>query len=335
MTDRPEAALPHRVLVTGSSGFIGQWLCEMLVAQGFDVLGLDTRAAPPGAVWAQSAVDLLDRDRLFDVMAAFRPEAVIHLAARTDLEGKTIADYEVNRAGVKNLCEAVAATGSVSRAIYTSSQLVCRVGHIPKHDTDFAPSTVYGESKVETERVVRACDGGGASWCLTRPTTVWGPRMSAHYQTVLRLIDRGLFFHSGGGALRKSYAYAENIAHQYIQLLRAPAEDIHGRVFYLADYEPFSLRDYINAVARHMGRRQPVTLPLPLAKGLGWIGDGLSAVGLRFPFTTFRLTNIRTEYIFDLSDTKAVCGPLPVSFEEGVRRTVEWFRAQKPSDRQG
>jgi GlcNAc-P-P-Und epimerase len=318
--------LPQRVLVTGSSGFIGQWLCNRLLADGVTVLGLDMRPAPTGAPWQHQTVDMLDAAALLSCISGFAPDAIVHLAARTDLEGRSLEEYEVNRGGVRNLCDAVRATPSVKRVIYTSSQLVCRVGHVPTADDEYLPSTIYGESKIATEKVVRALDGGGATWCLTRPTTVWGPGMSPHYLTVLRLIDRGLFFHSGSGALMKSYAYAENITHQYVQVLRADRDRIHRKVFYFADYEPFSLRAYINALADHMGRRRPPTLPLPAARLLGWAGDGLARLGIRFPFTSFRLNNIRTEYVFDLTPTRDVCGPLPISFDDGVRRTVEWYR---------
>lgn len=329
MIDPVAVPAPRRVLVTGSSGFIGQWLCEQLVAKGIETLGLDTRALDGFVGWSHRTVDILDRAAVMEAFAAFRPDAVIHLAARTDLEGKNLGDYAANHEGTRNICEAVAATSSVHRAVYTSSQLVCRVGYIPQADDDYQASTVYGESKIETERVVRDTDGGGVTWCLARPTTVWGPRMSPHYTSVLRLIDIGVFFHSGSGPLYKSYAYAENIAYQYMQLLHVPDVAISGKVFYMADYDPFSLRDYINAIARELDRRQPVTLPLSMSRVLGRVGDALTAVGLRFPFTTFRLNNIRTEYIFDMSATEAVCGPVPVDFDEGVRRTVAWFRESR------
>ncbi|QZH74926.1 MAG: NAD(P)-dependent oxidoreductase [Erythrobacter sp.] len=315
-----------RVLVTGDAGFIGKWLCRLLVAEGYEVTGLDQRAPQGEITWQHINCDLLDREGLDRAFAQVRPQALLHLAARTDLEGKTLEDYEANRGGVRNLCELVAATDSVTRAIYTSSQLVCGVGHVPKSDHEYLPSTVYGESKIATEMIVRECDGGGVTWCLTRPTTGWGPEMSPHYTSVLRLIDKGLFFHSGPGALNKSYFYVENIAWQYLQLLRADAGAIQGNVFYLADYEPFSLRDYINACAKSLGKRPPPTFPLPLVRGLALAGDVLRRLGLPAPFTGFRLRNIRTEYQFDMELTRRVCGPLPISFEEGVRRTIRWYR---------
>jgi hypothetical protein len=60
---------------------------------------------------------------------------------------------------------------------------------------------------------------------------------------------------------------------------------------------------------------------------VGRVGDLVKALGVReFPFTTFRLTNVLTEYFYDLSETARVCGPLPYTMDEGVELTVEWLR---------
>src|SRR5690606_18593907 len=112
------------------------------------------------------------------------PAAVLHLAARTDLdETTTIAGYAANTEGVSNLLAAVGATPSIARVVCTSSQLVCRMGYQPTHDGDYQPTTIYGHSKVETERRWKAGDGAGRTWCLVRPTTIWGPGMNPHYLT--------------------------------------------------------------------------------------------------------------------------------------------------------
>ncbi|WP_171257638.1 NAD(P)-dependent oxidoreductase, partial [Acinetobacter baumannii] len=83
--------------------------------------------------------------------------------------------------------EAIRRTPSVRRVIWTSAQLVCRVGYVPTSDTDYKADTLYGKSKVRTEEIVRSSDGAGREWCLARPTTVWGPGMSTHYQRFLHM----------------------------------------------------------------------------------------------------------------------------------------------------
>ncbi len=320
-----------KVFVTGSSGLIGKWVLERILEMGWTVRGFDRRENPYPHLAPHCEVgDIMDEPRLTAALQAFEPDAVIHLAARCDLDGRTLEDYDSNIGGVENLCRAVKATPSIKRALYTSSQLVCKVGYIPTSYEDYCPHTVYGESKVGTERTVRKMDGGGCTWCLLRPTTVWGPYMNEHYQSLLRHLARGNYFHSGGGALHKSYAYAGNIAYQYIKFLEAPAEAIQGKAFYLADYEPLSLRAYIDGLAAAFGVRQPVTVPLPLAKLLALAGDAIEACGRRTPYNSFRLRNIRTEYVFDMTPTEQICGPLPFTFEEGVQATAQWFMQENP-----
>lgn len=318
-----------KVLVTGSAGLIGRWTVAGLVEAGHEVIGLD-KIEPPIEFSGRCSYtcDILDTPRLKAVFQECHPEAVIHLAARIDLdEEQDLRGYAANTDGVRNVVDAVRHTPSVRRVVYTSSQLVCKVGYIPKSMDEYCPNTLYGQSKVLTEQIVKEADGGVAEWCLVRPTTVWGPGMSPHYQRMLDLITRGLFFHCGEGKLYKSYSYAANIAYQYVRLLAAPARAIHRRTLYLADYEPLSLRDYTNLLAKELGAKPIRTMPLPMAKLLAYVGDIAGGLCRRsLPLNSFRLRNILTEYVFDLRETRAVCGPLPSTFEEGVRKTASWYR---------
>lgn len=310
-----------RVLITGSAGFIAPHVAVELRRRGYDVVTLD-RAQP-----ADILCDLCDREATFAALRQAQPEAVLHLAARTDLdETQDLAGYDANIGGVTNLLDAIRAVGTVQRTLVTSSQLVCRVGYTPANDTDFQPSTLYGQSKVETETRTRAADGGGTTWCLLRPTTVWGPGMSPHYRRFLALVRAGRYVHFGRSPLYKSYGYVENTAWQYAQLLEAPAETVHAQVFYLADYTPLSLRAYADGLADAFGTRRPRSVPLWLGRLLALAGDAIAATGRRFPLTSFRLNNILTGYVFDMSKTEAACGPLPVDIPTGIRRTADWYR---------
>lgn len=313
-----------KVLVTGSSGFIGQALVRRLRTEHCDVVGLDKIPAETTDI----VCDILDAGGLTEAVTGAAPDAVVHLAARIDLNEKTeLSGYTANIEGVENLVEAVRRTPSVRRTIWTSSQLVCRVGYVPVSDTDYKADTLYGKSKVRTEEIVRSADGAEREWCLVRPTTVWGPGMSAHYQRFLHMIERGHYFHVGHGPLWKSYSYIENIAFQYWRLLSVPAEQIHRRTFYLADYAPIDLIAWCDAFQRAFGSRPIPHLPSGLAHALALCGDAVNAIGLkRFPFNSFRLNNVLTQYQFDLAPTAAVCGPLPFDMEQGVVATIAWLR---------
>jgi nucleoside-diphosphate-sugar epimerase len=317
------------VLVTGSSGFIGSRLIKYIADRDFHVLGLD-KAEPQstGNHYKFQKCDLLDEDRLTNLIIDFQPNIIIHLAARIDLDEKSdINGYAANIQGVRNFIEAISQCPSVKRCIFTSSQLVCKVGYVPHNDEDYQPNTLYGESKVLTEKIVKELDGGKVEWCIVRPTTVWGPGMSPHYQKFFRMIKEGRYFHVGNRPMFKSYSYIGNIVHQYFMLIHAPSEQIHQRTFYLADYEPLSLREWANAIQRELKVKPIPTYPEALIKIAAKLGDIVNAVGFKkFPFNSFRLNNVLTEYVFDLEKTEQVCGPLPYSIDAGVAETVSWLK---------
>jgi GlcNAc-P-P-Und epimerase len=272
--------------------------------------------------------DLLDASGLQRTIDEIRPNAVAHLAAVTHIQGTSLADYAANIAGVENLSAAIARNGNVQCTVCTSTQLVNRVGHQPRSDDAYDPTTVYGESKVRTEQIWRASDGGGTTWCLVRPTTIWGPGMNPHYLQFFRMMRSGLYVHVGRDTVRKTYGFVGNTIHQYAQLLEAPAASIHRRTLYLGDYEPIDLRRWAEAFRQELDAPRIRTVPAQMARTLARIGDVVNAAGLtRFPFNSFRLRNVLTPSVVDLSETEAVCGPLPYTLHDGVAQTTAWLRA--------
>jgi nucleoside-diphosphate-sugar epimerase len=318
-----------RVLVTGCSGFIGDHLMSMLADANYESLGVDIQ--PPRATarsrWSFAMCDIMNAKKLGNIVSDFGPEVVVHLAARIDIDGADVAAYSANVEGTRNVVDAVVEAGTVQRALFASSQLVCRVGYVPRGDQDYCPVNAYGESKVLSEKIVRESMQGDITWCLLRPTTIWGEGMSAHYQNFLRHLQAGRYFHMGHGPLHKSYGYVGNAVYQIEKFMNADAQQIDKKTFYLGDYEPLSLTYWINSLARELGAGRPWTVPVYVARILGMCGDVLNSMGLKsFPLNSYRVRNILTEYVFDLSNTENICGRLPFTVDQGVARMAQWFR---------
>lgn len=314
------------ILVTGSSGFIGSRFMQWGQNNNLNVIGLDIKPPVPGYIGEHHLCDILDRDRLVKIVKQVSPNSIIHLAARTDLDGKTVAEYSANSTGIVNLLYAISETSSVERCLFISSQLVCKVGYLPTNDLDYCPPNPYGESKVLTENIVRESDGGGVTWCLLRPTTIWGPGMNSHYSSFFNHLRAGRYFHMGTSDLWKSYGFVGNTVFQIGKFLSAPSDLVHRKVFYLADYEPLSLRNWIDAISLGMGRGGPRTLPLPLCKLAAFVGDAFKGTRIEryYPLNSFRLNNILTEYQFSLESTQAICGKLPYDNATGIEELLDW-----------
>ena len=319
-----------RIVVTGGSGFIGTNFVELLIRTGHEVFNLDVK--PPAVMterarWRQ--VDILDRAGLSAALAEIAPEVVVHLAARTDLNGSSLTDYAANTDGVRNLIDAAAAA-SVRRVLFASSRLVCRIGYQPQSPLDFCPTTLYGQSKVAGEELVRAAVDAPFEWAIVRPTSIWGPWFHIPYRNFFDAIRDGRYLHPRGVRVRKSFGYVGNTVHQLLQLTQAPPEAVHGQMFYLADYVPIEVLDWGQRVQAAFGAAPIKQVPMSALRLAAGAGDGLSWLGWKnVPLTNFRLDNLVTEMLHDTGSLQAVCGALPFSVDEGVERTVGWMRADR------
>lgn len=311
-----------RILVTGSSGFVGRALMSALERAGHEVKGVSRSTAAPNTL----QIDLLDAATVRDTVGSFRPDLVYHLAAKTALTGDS-NDFQENVTTTQNLIDAISTAPSVRRVVWMSSQLVNRPGTVPDADNDYDPPDSYGASKAASEEMIRNRDGGGKPWVIVRSTTIWGPGMSEHYAAVIRMIARGAYFHLGWRPLYKSYSYIDNLASQLVAVGTAPAKLVNGRTLYLADSEPIELHAWTAAFGKEFNRRIH-TMPVFVARAFGKVGDLLTRLGARSPITSKRVRNMLTEYVYPTGPIETIHGPTAIPWQEGVRRTADWVKSQ-------
>lgn len=97
-------SIKHKILITGGSGFIGTNLTDKLILDGHKVLNIDIKEPQNEELskyWEQA--DINDLQNFREIVLKFEPDYIVHLAARTDLDGKSIEDYNANILGVDNL----------------------------------------------------------------------------------------------------------------------------------------------------------------------------------------------------------------------------------------
>ncbi|MDD5129541.1 MAG: NAD(P)-dependent oxidoreductase [Candidatus Omnitrophica bacterium] len=317
-----------KILVTGGSGFIGTNYTEFLFKNKVEFINLD--AQPPrnpmlNEFWRKC--DILDYPRLEKLIKDFAPTHVVHLAAKTGLSETKLSQFSANIEGVQGLLKILKETPSVKRAIFTSSLLVCQMGYVPKSDIEYKPTTLYGQSKVEGEKIIRRAQDIAFDWIIIRPISVWGPWQEEPYINFFKSVANNWYFHIGCGHYKRSMGYVENMAYQIHQLLSAPAEKVNRRTFYLGDNLPVDLYVLASEIQEITKAKKIHRLPLWIVETAAKTGDILKRCGWHnFPLTSFRLNNIRTEYVFDLSPITGITGPLPYDFKTAVQRTVQWMK---------
>lgn len=314
----------EKILLTGASGFIGTNLLEDLLKKGYEVKNLDWNEPKITArknLWEN--VNIINYDEFEKAVISFNPDYIVHLAARTDLDGKTLEDYEQNITGVENLMKIIHKLPNLKKIIITSSKFVTRNGYQIKNQRDYCPHTKYGESKVETETRVWN-DIPDCDWCIIRPTSIWGPWFGVPYRNFFDMVIRRMYFHIGHIKCHKTYGYIGNAIYQIEQLLFNETKDVNNKVFYIGDEPPYEINEWADEIAAELGFKIP-TMPVWFVKCLAKFGDFLVFFHIHFPMQSFRFTNMTNDGINDMSNTYKIAPEMPYTRLEGVRETIAWI----------
>lgn len=317
------------ILVTGGSGFIGTNLIEYLrenqpswQIQNIDIA--EPKIAAHRIYW--NNCDILDAVKLNAAVAESKPDYLIHMAARTDMDGKTLEDYSANHIGTANVVKAVQAVGTVSRAIFTSTQFVVGPGRPPANDEEYRPHTVYGESKVRSEQAVKAADLK-CTWTIIRPTNVWGPWHPRYPYQFWRVLKQGRYVHPGGGPVIRSYGYVGTVISQMCRILQLAPDKVHRRVLYVGD-APVNLIEWVNAFSIALRGRTVRVVPRPVLRSLALVGDVVNSFGGKFPIFSSRFQSMTQDYPTPMQWTFDLLGEEPSGLNSGVETTVRWLQQQ-------
>ncbi|BDG07471.1 NAD-dependent epimerase/dehydratase family protein [Anaeromyxobacter paludicola] len=307
----------RKILITGGAGFIGSNVADRFVGAGWDVAVIDDlssgkRENVPAAarlypcdVRSAAAAEAIRKER---------PDVVAHLAAQIDVR-KSMADprhdADVNLGGLLNVMQAAVAAGSVRHALFASSggAMYGETDHVPtREDEPPHPVSHYGAAKTASEiylGVYRASHGITST--ALRFANVYGPRQDPHGEAGVVAIFAGRLLEGqpctiyGDGTQTRDYVFVEDVA-------RA------------------------NLLAAERGHDGPLNVGTGIETDVNRLYAVLAtAAGSAAPprYAPGRAGEQRRSCI-DPSAARGALGWQPeVPLEEGLRRTLEWFRQRR------
>jgi UDP-glucose 4-epimerase len=308
-------------LVTGIGGFIGSSLARALLARGEQVRGVDNFSTGK----RENLTDILDRIdfREADIVdldamhaACAGVDFVLHQAAIPSVPKSVLDPLASNRANVDGTVNVLVAArdAKVKRVVYAaSSSAYGDTPTLPKHEAMKPdPISPYAVAKLASEQyMVSFYRCYQLETVALRYFNIFGPRQdpSSPYSGVLAkfitLMLRGeqpaIF---GDGEQSRDFTYIDNAVDANLLACSAPAARVAGQVFNIATGRRITLKQAFEAL------------------------QGLTSYPGHPKYGPERGGDIKHS-LADISKAEAGLGYKPkVNFEEGLRRTVEWYRAQ-------
>lgn len=317
--------LSGSVLVTGATGFVGHFLCDCLLSQGFGVRGTLLKS--------ESASSLVDgvEPVIVEPLGADTPwshafvgvNTIVHLAARVHIMDDSAVDpltefRKVNVEGTLKLARDAVNAG-VKRLLFISSIKVNGEENSKpySHNSPPNPSDPYGISKLEAEKAIRKIEAEtGLEVVVVRPTLVYGPGVKANFLNMMKIISRGIPLPLASITNRRSLIYVGNLVDALTTCATHPSAA--GKTYLVSDGEDVSIPELIRRTADALGMSAHLfPVPVSLMKLAGKLTGKSGAVNRLTGSLTVDCSKIRRELDWHP----------PYTIDDGLRKTAEWFNS--------
>ncbi|MFN0277734.1 MAG: NAD-dependent epimerase/dehydratase family protein [Pyrinomonadaceae bacterium] len=245
-----------RILVTGGTGFIGRHVVSHLTSDQLrPLVTVFNKSVPDNPHVDFVNLDLTDRTEVNQLIAAYKPQVVLHLAGVTgndDPSGKLYDDVNYN--GTINLLSALEKTG-VSRVVMLGSAAEYGNQPIPfKEDVQAQPVSHYAVSKAKAnEFALELHASNGLPVTILRVFTAYGFGQPDK-MFLSQLVTHGLLnqhFSMSDGLQRRDFVYVEDVAAAIMSAMTA--ENVVGRIINVASGNGTVLRDLAQQVWKICG----------------------------------------------------------------------------------
>jgi CDP-glucose 4,6-dehydratase len=316
-------------LVTGARGFVGGWLAKALLERGDTVVSFDRRrlSERPSAVGMlgieddliQVEGDLMDAEAVAGVLREHGVDTVFHLAAETivsTVKASPVRGFESNVRGTWTVLQAALEQG-VERVVFASSDKAYGANEeLPyREHYPLQPTAPYEASKAAADLIARSYwRSYGLPVAVTRFANIYG----GGDLNFTRLIPEAVSAAIQGrppvlrsdGSPERDFLYVEDAASAYLAIAdNLDRDEVRGEAFNAGGGRPYPVREVVETIARLAD-----TGVEPDIRGTG-NPDG----------------EIDRQYV-DPTKLREVVGWQPaVGLEEGLQRTIDWYRAHPES----
>ena len=309
-----------KVLITGSTGFVGNNLIDYLHAQGIAISVVNRGLHSHPKVTENYIWDNLSVDKLLGI------DAVIHLAGKAhDLANTSMPqDYFNINTGLTQTVFDLFLQSQVTTFIYFSSvkAVADTVSGWLTEDAAYEAKTAYGQSKQQAEEYLLKQELPQDKRCfILRPCMIHGPGNKGNLNLLYKFVTKNMPYPLAAFENRRSFLSIDNLSFVVTQLITN--NDIKSGVYNIADDDALSTNRVIEIIAAFCGTKTKLWAISPaFIKAAAKLGDIL-----HLPLNSERLKKLTESYMVSNNKIKSALNiqRMPVSSFEGLTTTIKSF----------
>lgn len=297
-----------KVLITGSSGFIGRHLVSYLKSKHATVLGISRH---PFDAAIEQKVDVTNKSDVIRIFRGFKPDACFHLASEALVESGSIEPYHTFQNNITSALNVLEASRNVhiKRIIIASSSHVYGKAELPyREDEPAKPSRPYETSKTCVDLIAQSyADSFNLPVLIPRFVNIYGPgdhNVSRIIPKTMMSVLRGENPKMWGGVSKRQYLYIDDAMRAYSILGQITDTQLEkNRIYNVGAGDSVSVRDLIQKIIV------------------------LSQKSLRIDKIEEGREEELVEQIVSSEKIKRTLGWVPkVSIDKGLCLTYEWYK---------
>ena len=293
-----------KILLTGSTGFLGKYIYKSLIKNN----KIDTLSRTKSSYNIDLSQQIPNFNESFNM--------VIHVAGKAhDQSEKALINnsfYKVNVIGLKNLLSGLKKTNTPSKFVFISSVSVYGLskGTNISESFELLAKDDYGLSKIQGEKIVKTwCKKNNVKYLILRLPLLVGKNPPGNLGAMIKAIKNGFYFNINRGKARKSMVLADDVSKIILK-----ASEIGG-TFNLTDGNNPNFNQLSYSIAKQLNKKYIFNMPIFIAQLISKIGD---IMGLNF-FNSSKLNKIVSDLTFDDSKARKTLDWKPNSVIENIK----------------
>jgi UDP-glucose 4-epimerase len=328
--------MKERILITGSTGFIGNYLVDEAISRGYEVYAGIRKTSNISSL-SNKNIRLIEIDfsyinKITEVLKSLEPiHYIIHNAGLTKSNSKE-EFYRVNQHNTENFLKAIVNSHNIPTKFILISSLAAygpaKKGEIINLLSKPAPLTHYGKSKLLAEKALT--EQNICPYLIVRPTAVYGPGEKDIFLS-FKIINAGFDFSIGSHEQQLTFIYVKDLVNAVYDLIKSQAIN---QSYFISENHVYSKNDMGNIVAKLLNKKVlKIAVPVIAIKSIAAILAAYSK------FISHKPVALNFEKVKELVADNWVCDIQPLrdaigfeakySLSSGLKETIEWYREYK------